>query len=455
LVKAHVLDRPKKKERRRIPLAGLTRSLEGTWHGRCPERVHRVQIDSRNCDDGSLFFALKGEETHGHHFLNDAAENGAVGAVVEEKQDANLPQFVVPDSNRTLRDLAIEYRSLQSDLFVVGITGSCGKTTVKEMVADLLLTNYDIGKTPGNFNNKLGVPLTVLNEGGGDILVAELATNQPGEIATLTDWIQPDMGVITHVGPAHLEGLGTVKKVAEEKGSLFAGLPEHGIAVLPRWIRHHSKIADLSAVRPTTVGSSESSDYAVTWKSTGDGYSLTVDEFSFTMPVHGEHFAKDAAIASVVARELGVSASEIKDRFSEFEPLVGRGKEFKIGDTLVIDGGYNANPDSFEAALEHLEATSRPRLALLGDMKEMGTEAGRYHRELGERLNQFEDLDVIYVGEFRDEIREGFTGDSRLRTVESTDDLPTIDFSSYQSVLVKASRAVGLNEVIEEWKTET
>jgi len=409
-----------------------------------------VRIDSRRCEEGSLFVALRGERTDGHRFVEDAAGRGALAAVVRKRCSVELPQLVVPDPRVFLGMLAARYRRRCVDGFVIGVTGTCGKTTVKEMLHRVLSARYEVGKTEGNRNNELGLPLTVLNRGHGEVVVAEVGTNRPGEIERLTRWLSPHMGLITHVGPAHLKGMGTVRQIVREKGHLIEGLPEDGVAVLPSWL----EVPDLrgrSSGPSLTVGFEPGDSIRVGWSEVDDEMRLTVEDGLYALPYTGEALGRNAALAAAVARHLGFAHDTIGERLAGFDPLPGRGRVYDLDPPRLIDGTYNANPDSMRAALDRLGRLPPPRLAVLGSMAELGTHAERAHRRLGERLEAVEDLTAYFVGEHGSAVAAGYGGE-RLTVVSRLEELPAIDLSSFGSVLVKGSRCVGLDRLVRRWR---
>lgn len=416
-----------------------------------PEQIKSVKIDSRKCTDGCLFVGLPGEQTHGHNFTGDAASSGAVAAIVEEEQSVAIPQLVVPDSLEALQELARNFRDIIKSQ-VIGITGSCGKTTVKEMLAELVATGYSVGKTPGNYNNHIGLPLTVLNEGGREILVAEVATNQPGEIEKLTSILRPEMGIITHIGPAHLEGLGSVEKLAEEKSDLLAGLPESGIAIVPEDLRYMDKIEAFSAVEPIKVGSTDQADFRVSWRLASEGAVMEVEGRKINLSLDREELLRDAALSFCAAEKIGVKKDNLQEGFKNLSALEGRGEIEKIFGCMVIDGSYNANPDSVISALEYIESLPAPRLAVLGDMLELGDSAPELHCEIGKKLAEIPEIEIHYVGEFGKEIAENFEGNAPLYLYENVEEIMDLTPRGFNSALVKSSHAVGLHRLVDSWR---
>ncbi len=435
----------------RIPLARLTESLfRGEWTESPPDMVTSVKIDSRKCKPGDLFVALQGTDSHGHQYVAGAVNNGARAAFVETRQPVDCPQFVTENSLKSFQELARKYRQ-QLATGVVGITGSCGKTTVKEILAKLIAAENTVGRTPGNYNNHIGLPLTVLNEGGEEFLVAEIAMNKPGEIKLLSEILSPEVGIITHIGPAHLAGVRTVKQLAQEKAQLLASLPEDGLALVPDWVDKRETLCSASRAPVVMPGLTAEADLPVSWELSEKGTTFRLNDNKYRCNFVREELVKDTILAVVAAQRLGVKDELIREALARFKPLEGRGEEKIIGNTTVIDGSYNANPDSMKAALRRLEALPGPRLAVLGTMKEMGAKAPEAHRELGQWLTQIPELEVHFVGEFGDELADGMEGNQNLRLHEAVVDLNGLDPSLYNSVLVKASNAVGLEKLIKEW----
>ncbi len=435
----------------RIPLANLAHQLTPLkLSGQLPERINSVRIDSRNCCPGDLFVALRGGRRDGHNFVADAVENGVAVALVEQQQPLDIPQIVVDQSLFALQQLARAYRRNLSDYFI-GITGSCGKTTVKEMLAAILSQKYDVRKSPGNYNNHIGLPLTLLNYAGGDYLVAEIGMNSPGEIQQLTGILQPHMGIITHVGPAHLQQLEDVESVAREKAALLAGLADDGIALIPGWIPYQQIFHQATAARLLKPGRSAESQPRVDWEIRPGKTVVTLDDFQFELNFQRPELIKDSLIAATAARELGIEPQVIGRCLARFEPLAGRGREFNLGSTRVIDGSYNANPDSMQAALRRLEQLPPKRLAVLGTMNELGNSAISAHRELGESLARIADLEVHFVGRFGPELATGMGGNCGLHLHDTVEELDGLDPTSFNTVLIKGSNSIGLKKLVENW----
>jgi UDP-N-acetylmuramoyl-tripeptide--D-alanyl-D-alanine ligase len=432
-----------------LPLRTLTEDLEGRWTSTPPQTVRSVSIDSRRVGSDSWFVALPGETTHGHEYLEDAREGGAIGAIVEEPQHSELPEFVVADAARTLQSLSIRYCGSLTSSFRIGITGTAGKTTVKSMLASILETQYRTGSTVGNRNNHLGLPLTLLNEAHGEMLVAEIATNAPGEINTLSRWLKPHVGIVTHVGAGHLEGLGTVEDVAHEKADLLRNVSREGWALMPADIPHRDILEEASAVRPRLVENGMEHPVSIEWSTREETTIMTINDTKLTLPFTGEGLVLDAALAACTGTLLGIEEENIRSVLEEFRPLEGRGRVRTIDGCRVIDGTYNANPESVRTALERLENLPGPRLVVLGDMRELGDQARKAHRQVAQRVSELEDVDVIFVGQYRDVLQRSSTvPPERTQVVPTVDDLESLSFNQYNSALLKASNAVRLAELL-------
>lgn len=375
---------------------------------------------------------------------------------MEAPQGSSLPEFVVEDSTAALQKLSRRYRQSFTAAYRIGVTGTAGKTTLKTMLSRILARKYRTGRTEGNFNNHLGLPLTLLNQGHGELLVAEVATSAPGEIDTLSRWLRPHLGIITHVGAGHLEGLGTVRAVAEEKADLFDNLQPGGMAIAPAGIRHRDVLAERSTVQPLFVENGMEHPVRIEWTTACDATELLLNDNEIRLPFAGEGLVVDAALASFAAVMLGVDEAVVREELQDFRPLGGRGRVLPVEGCDVIDGTYNANPDSVRTAIERLEKRPGPRLAVLGDMKELGGAAGTSHREVAQRLAELDRTDVIFVGEHAGVFERTLASDSRtVRTVPSVEALDGLDYSEYESALVKASRSVGLERLIPEGKSDS
>jgi UDP-N-acetylmuramoyl-tripeptide--D-alanyl-D-alanine ligase len=355
-----------------------------------------VSIDSRTAQAGDVFVAVPGERFDGHDFLADAAAAGCVAAVVERDRpisDDDLSGFPggaigVMDTTRALGDLAWRNRQIAgADL--VAITGSNGKTTVKEMVHHILSQRLTGRCSPRSYNNHIGVPLTLLGaEPGDDYIVCEVGANAPGEIANLGRIAQPDVAVVTSVSASHLEGFQTVQRVAAEKASLLGALRPGGMAVVFRDNELLRKSVGAYETRVVWFGESEGSVLRLTGREP-QGHSQQVqlnDRLTFTLPLAGKHNAMNALAAIAVAQRFGVQPEESSAALADFEGIAMRLEWIDAGDRQIINDAYNANPASMAAAGDVLSGCTGRRVLIAGDMLELGADAEELHRQTGRQL---------------------------------------------------------------------
>ncbi len=454
-------------------------------------RFRAISTDSRSIREGELFWALSGDNFDGNRFVENAFDKGAVAAVTGPGLECTVtkgtrPVLVVQDTLKALGDYAGWYRSTLS-ITVVGITGSCGKTSTKDLVASVLRTGFPTGKTSGNFNNLVGLPLSILAlEKDHKFAVLEMGTNHPGEIARLCDIAAPNMGLITCIRPAHLEGLGTLREVAREKWHLWRSLPQEGIAVVnlddplvleglkytsatriigytmemkrQRWLGNH--VTDLEPGDMLCCPS---------WSSGPNGTYMTIatddgDSVDIELPLIGEANVQNALAAAAVGVAAGLSLSLVKTGIEGACAPPGRLVAKRIGEAItIIEDHYNANPGSMEAALKVLEGIGNRcrRVAILGDMLELGSMAPSFHESLGRKASATGLDTLITVGNMGNDIargakRAGFPPE-RIHTFTDTDRLikwlgtkDGIDLLRPSTViLVKGSRALGLERASE------
>lgn len=443
----------------------------GTWITRPNSRAHDpfgVTIDSRKARPGQVFVALVGANTDGHRFVNHAARAGCPLAIVE-RTDGQLPADIgvirVDSAVDALGRLASAYRRSAPSLRVVAVTGSCGKTTTVRLIDAVLSQRLRGSASPKSFNNAIGVPLTLLNARPSDnYVVCEVGTNAPGEIEVLARMCEPDVAVITNIGRAHLEGLGGVEGVAAEKASLLSHLRESGYAFVPAPsecapLRSHLKMLDRE--RMVTIGVGPEADLRVTETTTSDsGVSFSLnDRVHFETPLLGAHNALNAAIAVGVGRRLGLRDEEIRAGLKAVRGEEMRGQLVRVGPVRVINDAYNANPDSMLAGLKTLAGWVGPRrVAVLGDMLELGSAAADEHRLVGEWLGASRAIDVVVlVGELAREALQPVAsglGVDRVRYFEKLDEGSGEAIARLiepgDIVLLKASRRVGLERLVTE-----
>ena len=369
-------------------LTGASASADAQFDG--------VSTDSRKVGPGNLFVALRGERFDAHAFLPQVAAQGAAAVVVQQRPaDLSIPALVVPDTRIALGEIARHWRR-QFSLPVIGVTGSNGKTTVKEMIAAILAAALDKSQfiaTSGNLNNDIGVPLTVLRLGQKcRAAVIELGMNHPGEIAVLTSIAQPTLGLVNNAQREHQEFMASVEAVARENGAVLAGLPANGIAVFPSddpftplW---RTLAANVGQRTITTFGFSADADVTCDYVLQEFGSDLTIktsgEQFSVRLAAAGIHNVRNALAAIACTLSIGIQPEAVKRGLDAFAPVSGRlqRKTGSIG-SLVIDDTYNANPDSVRAAIDVLANAAAPRILVLGDMGEVGNDGKKFHVEIG------------------------------------------------------------------------
>lgn len=426
-------------------------------------RYGSVAIDSRDVERDALFVALEGERVHGADFLQQAARRGAAGAIVpadRHLEAGDLELFAVADTLRALGDLA-RFARRRSSARVVGITGSSGKTTVKEMIALALGEAGETYATPGNLNSLTGLPLSILRATpGADYWVLEMGSNALGEIARLAAIAEPDDAVVTTVGAAHLEGFGDLQGVLREKLSLVRGAQPAGKVVVGE--EPPTLPAGARRIRDDVIvaGLGPEADYRPDrYESGAQSARFDRGEVTFALQVGGEHHVRDALIAAALAEALGVPAEHAARGLSRYRPVGMRGAIVQAGDLTVVADCYNANPESFEAAIRFCESSfpGRPRAAVVGSMLELGRDAEAAHRRVAERLLEAGFTRLFPLGEFRPALRAALSGGkgSAELTVSAAEDVDGVVAELVEGarpgevVLVKASRGERLERVIE------
>jgi UDP-N-acetylmuramoyl-tripeptide--D-alanyl-D-alanine ligase len=377
----------------------LSQWVSAHWQNGVPEGlVTGVSHDTRTLRPGNLYVAIRGENFDGHKFVAAAFAKGAVGALVHESFSwRDNPVLPVSDTIRGLQDLARGYRGQWTGV-PVGITGSVGKTTVKEMCADVLSMQGETHRTAGNYNNHIGLPLTMLSmPKNAPFGIFEIGMNQPGEIDVLAGLLQPEIGIITDICNAHREQFDSLKAIAREKSMLAERVPESGTVILDRDSEWYSLICRHTCADVVSVSLGGVADYVgrpVTPEI------LEVDGFNYTMPLPGEHIMRNALRAIALGRELRMDPEQIAEGLRRFKAPPMRWQEEQVGDVVFINDAYNANPLSMRANLRtfsRLPGSGR-KWAVLGGMRELGETADEEHAALGRAVDEL-DLDgVITVG---------------------------------------------------------
>jgi len=437
--------------------------LKGSFSG--------VSIDTRTDCSGKLFFALRGDRYNGHDFIEDAVGGGARGIVVEESWVKGggavpgdvVPVFIVDDTLKALQRLATEYRKKISP-GVIAITGSTGKTTTKEFVFSVLSTRYKVHATPGNLNNHIGLPLTILQMvGNEELLVTEMGASSRNEIKRLCEIAAPRVGAITNIAEAHLEFFETLKGVARAKAELVESLPGDGTAVLPADSEFFDYLKKKSTAPVISFGYVETSDYRVSSVEVVEGgCRFKVNGTQLEIPFPGRHNILNAAVAFVVGKLFKLSDEEIVRGIKSAKQVKGRGELIEIDGITIIDDTYNSNPASLKAAVEMLMdmEVGGARWVVLGDMLELGEGSKSLHQEAGVLCGKAGIDGLLTIGDETVELSRTAATQRKAPPVIShfLDPMKLASFLNEHikpgdCVLVKGSRGMKMEVIIDELKS--
>lgn len=445
----------------------------GQWQGPPPEAISGVGNDSRVIQRGHLYVALRGERLDGHDFVKDAQLRSAGGALVDRAYVASVsasavaegpPLLVVEDTARALFDVARGHRARCQGEFI-GITGSVGKTSVKEMTADVLAAFGGVARTPENWNNHIGLPLSLLRMQPTDRFgVFEVGMNHPGELAPLCDLLQPSRAIMTPIGPGHLEFFDSIDAIAEEKATLLKSLPEEGTAILSlddpwygQLMKHvHSRVIRISLQNEEAdyYGERDPDTHDLLWVHERASRSA----HRYRMPLPGQYVADNALRAIAMGRECGLDPDVIAHAVVRYQTLSMRWNKVRIAGIDFINDAYNANPMSMRAALNALQEwpVNKRKWLVLAGMFELGATEQVEHEALGHYLAQFPWAGVVTIGRLGQLIAQGAieSGATDRYTVQTcTDRWEAADclegqLSAGDIVLVKASRGEKLEDVL-------
>jgi len=440
--------------------------------------IKRVHTDSRSLQPGDLFVALRGERFDGNQFIAQAKAQGAVAVLCEATGEAaavaqGLPALVVPDARLALGELAAGWRA-QFDLPVIAVTGSNGKTTVTQMIASILRAHAgeDALSTQGNLNNDIGVPLTLFNlRPHHRIAVVELGMNHPGEIAYLSRLTQANVALVNNAQREHQEFMGTVEAVARENGAVLQALPQNGVAVFPSdeeftplWQsligQRNRRTFSMSAQAGTAVLQADVRAALLVWQSGAWLFTLKTAEGTAPVQLHiaGRHNVKNALAASACALAAGIPLAAVVQGLLAFEPVKGRSRAWalpaKTGDITLVDDTYNANPDSVRAAIDVLAELPAPRLMVLGDMGEVGQQGPEFHAEVGAYAAEC-GIDMLYtLGDLSAHSAQAYGAARHFQDMDSLMDAVLQNVSDFKSLLVKGSRFMKMERVVEALRTQ-
>ncbi len=414
--------------------------------------IKGVSIDSRTVSPGELFIALKGNNFDGHSFLEQAKQKGAIAAIVQipnpsagSDGQSPIPSIVVKDTLIALGDLADWYRNLFS-IPIIGITGSNGKTTTKELTAKCLSTKYRVLKNEKSFNSLTGVPLTLFNLSKNDeICVLEIGANHPGEIGRLAQIAKPSIGVITNIAPTHLENFKTIEGVLEEKLKL---LEMAEVSIL------NADDPLLSQRRNAFKFGINNGDLRAELLESTKGIRFKVNGVLFELPLFGKYQVYNALAAISVGIHSNLELQELSETLKEAVPAPHREEIINFNGIKIIDSTYNANPVSMRLALEELKRYKGRKVAILGDMLELGENASQFHLAIGKTLKEFGVQIIIGVGELAKGYVNGNGVDEKFY-FESIDlllkEIGNV-IKPGDVILIKGSRAIGMERIVESLK---
>jgi len=428
--------------------------------------VDKISTDSRTLTRGDLFVALRGENFDGHQFVEAAAKSGAAGAMVDQTWSGKLPnEFAILRTGDTLRgyqNLAANYRR-SLPIKVLAITGSNGKTSTKDFAASVLGRKFRVSKTEANFNNHVGLPRTILDATSEhDVGVWEIGMNHPGEIATLAKIAAPDAAIITNIGVAHIEFMGSREAIAQEKGALAEAIGSNGTVILNAEDPSSESIAKRTGAKVVFAGINRGTVRAIDLRQSAEGSEFTILEGAHRcraqLPVPGLHMIQNALLAIAAGRAFGLSIEECADGLAAAPLTKARLQIKQVCGVQFIDDSYNANPDSMTAALRTLVelTTEGKRIAVLGEMRELGSELERGHAQVGKAAAEFGIDRLIAIGENGAIIARAAeeAGLQNSRAVGSTAEAAELlcDIAAPGDlVLIKGSRLSQTERVIEEF----
>lgn len=467
-----------------MTLTNIAKAVSGIMHtnGSYNEKMEAsdVVIDSRKATKGCIFVATRGERVDGHSFINQVFENGALGVICEEvPEDIKGPCIQVNDSFVALKELATYYRN-QIDTKIVGIVGSVGKTSTKELVASVLSAKYSVHKTMGNFNNEIGVPLTLFGiRDSHDIAVVEMGISDFGEMDRLGAIVRPNVVVMTNIGPCHLENLKDLEGVLRAKSEVFKYVDKDGTLVLNKGDKLLGGIDSERALNRNILFYNEGGDVFAT-----DPISFGLEGTSFMLnmpggkipvkvPLPGSHMVTNAVAAAAVGTLFNLSNAQIQTGIGSVEALGGRSRLIHSENYLIVDDCYNANPKSMKAAVDLMQDAKGRTVMILGDMFELGDDSDKLHAEVGSYASE-NGIDLLiccgesskYMYEAACEVKETLENTSSNSEYKRENRTDILYFETKEkllealktskellllgdTILVKASHGMGFDEVVE------
>lgn len=453
-----------------LTLENITKACQGTYYGDeslfCQE-VEGVVIDSRKVKPGYLFVAIDGVKVNAHKFIPDTVKAGALCVVShEDLGETDFPYILVESTGQALLDIAKLYRD-SFDIKVVGITGSAGKTSTKEMIASVVSQKYSVHKTLGNFNNEWGLPITIFGlEEGHQVAILEMGVNHFGEMRRLSSVASPDICVITNIGVAHLEFFKTREGIYREKTQMIQDMKSGGKIILNGDDDLLSQTAPIKGASPIFFGMGEENTFRaghmrpLGLKGTACTIYLPEDiSFDCIVPLPGIHMVSNALAGAAVGYALGLTPEEIKAGIEGLPSIPGRNNIIKTERLMILDDCYNANPVSMKASIDVLDMALGRKVAILGDMGELGDNTGELHREVGAYAAE-KGIDLVCgIGKISKELVNG--AENRSDATQGVWFESKADFLAAMgeiikegdNILVKASHGMQFTEIVEALQT--
>ncbi len=428
--------------------------------------ISGVCIDSRKVQKGNLFVPINGLNANGHNYINSAIDNGCAATLWnrnEPNPPTNIGVILVEDTVESLQKLAIAYRNALN-IDVVGITGSNGKTSTKDIIAGIFSVKYKTQKTMGNYNNELGVPLTILSlDEDCEVAIVEMGLEKKGDLLFLKDMVKPNIGILTNVGTAHLENFNCVEEIANAKLEIVDCIEDNGLFIYngdDELIKDEiKKISINNTLTIKKFGQNEDNDlyYSIIDQ---DKNGITFETYgevkdSFGMNMLGKHQALNALAAILAAKRFDLTNTDIKNGLSKIEKTGLRNEIVKIKSCTILNDSYKSNPQSTLAALDTFEGLSSPKkIVVLGDMLGLGENEAKLHYEIGTKLSNYKVDQLVTYGQLAKNIAEGAS--NVIQNIKMFDDkeLMTKYLSKYLdeecTILIKASRSLALDEVVDK-----
>tara|TARA_Y100001935_G_scaffold184714_1_gene153303 strand:+ start:6555 stop:7928 length:1374 start_codon:yes stop_codon:yes gene_type:complete len=424
-------------------------------------RIVSIGTDTRNLKKGDLFIAISGKNFDGHDFVSIAEEKGAIAAIVEKEIEGKIPLLKVENSIKSLGKLAAAWRK-KSNSFVVGITGSNGKTTLKEMCNSIFKQNHSVLSTEGNLNNHIGLPLTLLRLQGEEIGIIEMGASAPGDIEYLTNLTRPNIAILNNAGRAHLEGFGDTEGVARAKAEIIKGLDKKGTFIFNADDKFSYLWEELSknfkqvtfGIQNKSVVSSNAESYSINWIDYDfhTSFEVRMDEEIFDVHLHlaGLHNRMNALAAIAASYAANINIPDIKTGLESLMPISGRLSPMRgLGGCRLIDDTYNANPDSVIAGVDVLKAAPGRKTLILGDLVELGKNWKNYYSDLGKYIFESGIERLVTCGENSKHTLKEFSGETfHFRNKESLIEELAASLSTDDSILIKGSHKSNMNLVV-------